>query len=84
MTTTSDKITGLRGALIGAALTLLIALVGFMMTFSALTQEVANLRDDVIDQTALLRSMQDQNLALATEFAALKAQFCALVPGAIP
>jgi len=72
------------GAIIGAVVTLLLALGGFMMTFSALTQQVANLRDDVIDQTVLLRSMQNQNQALATEFAALKAQFCALVPGAIP
>jgi len=75
---------GLLGTIIGVSATLLIALIGFMMTFSALTQEVANLRDDVIDQTVLLRSMEDQNHNLATEFAALKAQFCALVPGAIP
>jgi len=78
------KSKGIIGAIIGVSATLLIALIGFMMTFSALTQEVANLRDDVTGQTVLLQSMQDQNLELQKEFAALKAQFCALVPGAIP
>lgn len=78
------KSKGIIGAVIGVAATLLMALVGFMMTFSAMTQEVANLRDDVIDQTMLLRLMQDQNLKLVERVASLEAKFCVLVPGAIP
>ena len=81
---TPTKMNGLTSAIIGATLTLLITVVGFMMTFSAVRQEVANLREDFRDQTMILRSMQEQQVDLIERLASLEAKFCVLVPGAAP
>jgi len=65
-------VNGFKAALLTCGVTLLLAVLAFVLAFGALRQEVTNLREDVKSLLFVAQALQTQNTVLCERVAALE------------